>query len=82
MRGSRPFDELRVFIFGDDAYLRLREPLPEQRDAFRLASTGVGFNLKMYSYINGNFTWADPIFDGPATRRWKSRYLFRVWTSF
>ncbi len=82
IRGSRPFDDLRVFIFGDDAYLRLREPLPEQRDAFRLASTGVGFNLKMYSYFNGNFTWADPIFDGPATRRWKSRYLFRVWTSF
>ena len=78
----RPVDEWRFFIFGDDAYLRLRDPLPEQRDAFRLASFGAGFNLRLYSYFNANFTWADPIFDGPATKRRSSRYLFRVWTSF
>jgi hemolysin activation/secretion protein len=78
----RPVDEWRFFIFGDDAYLRLRDPLPEQRDAFRLASYGAGFNLKVYSYFNANFTWADPIFNATATHRRASRYLFRVWTSF
>ena len=78
----RPFDEWRFFIFGDDAYLRLRAPLPEQRDAFRLASYGAGFNLKMFSYLNADFTWADPIFNGNATHRGSSRYLFRFWISF
>ncbi|MDA4541284.1 hypothetical protein NY997_09540, partial [Escherichia coli] len=34
--------DLRLYSFADAAYLRLRQPLPEQRDKYNLASVGLG----------------------------------------
>ena len=48
--GRVNFVQLRAFF--DAAYLRLRAPLPATRDAFELASTGIGVSLRAKPGIN------------------------------
>lgn len=79
---SKPFDELRGFAFFDGAKLLLRSPQIDQRRSFAVASFGAGFNFNMFTYLYGALDWADPFYNGPATRAWSSRVLFRVWTTF
>jgi hemolysin activation/secretion protein len=74
----RPFDEWRFFAFADYGYARINQPLPEQTQAFQIASFGGGLNVRVYSFLTGNLTWADPIYKGPVTPRWGHRLLFRV----
>ena len=81
-RGRPLFDDLRLFAFVDGGRVDLRSPLPLEKAQYSLASVGAGLNLKMFTYLNGTLDWADPIYDGPATKGWSSRVLFRVWSSF
>ncbi len=77
-----PLEQLQLFAFVDGARLALHDPLPGQLSRFSLASLGAGANLKLYSYLNANLVWADPMIAASATHAWDSRVLFRLWTSF
>jgi len=77
-----PLQEFQLFAFVDGGKADSHEPAAGVHADYRLASAGGGFNLKLYSYLNGSVLWADPFFDGAVTREWRSRVLFRVWTSF
>ena len=52
------------------------------RTAAVLRSWGAGINLFPGRWINGLLTWADPLADGPNTRRGQSRILFVVRSTF
>jgi hemolysin activation/secretion protein len=76
------FDEVRFFSFVDGARLKLRQPQVDQTPEFDLLSAGIGLNLKLLSSIEGVFNWAEPFYDGPRTRKYHSRLLFKVAGSF
>jgi hemolysin activation/secretion protein len=77
-----PFDDLRLFSFVDGGRVNLRNPLPDQKADYSLASFGGGVSMRLWTYLNGTLDWADPVYAGPATRKWSSRLLFRVWSNF
>ena len=71
-----------VFVFYDAGQANLVDPLPNEPSSTSLRSTGVGFNLLPSYWINGSLTWADPLRDGPYSRRGSSRVLFVVRGNF
>jgi hemolysin activation/secretion protein len=75
-------DELRIYGFVDGARLRLRQPLPDQNEAYSLGSAGLGLDLKLWKLFNGALVWANALRDGPTTEAGHSRWLFRVWADF
>jgi hemolysin activation/secretion protein len=71
-----------IFVFYDVARADLIDPLPGEPGSTVLRSWGAGLNLLPGSWINGVLTWADPLLNGPNTRRGESRILFVVRGSF
>lgn len=78
----RLFRDFRLFGFVDGAQLRVNQPLPGTQNRYALWSAGVGGNFLLFGFLNGAIDWADPFLDGPATRAWSGRVLFRAWASF
>jgi hemolysin activation/secretion protein len=74
--------DFRLFGFVDGAQLRVNQPLPGTQNRYALWSAGAGANFLLFGFLNGAVDWADPFLNGPATRAWSSRVLFRVWASF
>lgn len=75
-------DQLQVFVFFDDALLKLRRATPGTPVTSALLSTGAGVNFKLLSTVSGSVDWALPLDDGPFTQNGASRVLFRVQGSF
>jgi hypothetical protein len=71
-----------VFLFFDEGRADVLSPLPSEPVSTVLRSTGAGLHLLPGKPINGVFTWADPLRDGPNTRHGDSRFLFVVRGSF
>jgi hemolysin activation/secretion protein len=71
-----------VFVFYDAGRANIIDPLANEPASTVLRSWGAGFNLFPSYWLNGALTWADPLRDGPITRRGSSRILFLVRGSF
>lgn len=51
---------LRFLVFGDLAYLWVKDALPDQPQRFSLASTGARFNIELWRKLNGTLFWSYP----------------------
>ena len=71
-----------LFLFYDEGYGRLFDPLPGAAGALTLRSWGVGVHLLPGKSVTGSLTWADPLASGPNTKRGDSRLLFDVSGAF
>lgn len=78
--GTLPLGD--IFLFFDAGRADILNPLPSEPGSTVLRSTGAGLHLLPGKPINGVFTWADPLRDGPNTRHGDSRFLFLVRGSF
>ena len=67
-----------LFVFYDAALAEVIDPLPDETALRHIRSWGAGIHLLPGKAITGSLTWADPLLDGPATRRGESRILFIV----
>ena len=47
------WNEVRVFAFLDAGFATIRDPLPEQRSHFELASWGVGAEVRLLNFVSG-----------------------------
>ncbi|MDA7414999.1 ShlB/FhaC/HecB family hemolysin secretion/activation protein [Xenophilus arseniciresistens] len=75
-------DNWRAHVFFDAGWLRLRSPLPEQEDRFRLASVGVGTSLRVGQHVNARLEYGYPLRHGPRTERHDPRLTFSVNVTF
>ena len=72
----------RAYAYLDAAWLRLRDPLPEQEDEFSLGSVGLGTSFRLTERVNFRFDYGYPLLDGPTTTEGAHRLHFSVGTSF
>lgn len=79
---GRFVDELRVFVFADGGYVRVRDPLSEQIDSFTLVSIGAGARFQMLRYLRGEVAYGYPLRDGTATDEGDGTVLFSVKAEF
>ncbi len=75
-------DQLQVFVFFDDALLKLRRATPGTPVTSALLSSGAGVNFRLLSSLSGSVDWAIALDGGPSTQNGDSRVLFRVQGSF
>ena len=54
-------EDWRVYSFVDAARLGLRDPLPEQKARFSLASFGIGTSFRLATHVYGRFDAAYPL---------------------
>src|SRR5450830_689791 len=72
----------RVYTFFDAAHLRLRDPLPEQVDAYNLASVGFGSSFLVSQIISGRFDFGYPLKKGPRTATHTPRLNFSLTATY
>jgi hemolysin activation/secretion protein len=70
------------FIFYDAGRASIVDPLAGEPALTELSSWGIGLHLLPGYWINGSFTWADPLRSTPYTRRGDSRILFLLRGTF
>ena len=70
------------FLFFDAGRASIIDPLVNEPALTVLRSWGAGLNLLPSYWITGSLVWADPLRDGPYTRRGGSRVLFVVRGAF
>jgi hemolysin activation/secretion protein len=70
------------FVFFDYGRADFVDPLPGEPSTTELRSWGTGVHVLPGQSINGLLTWANPLVDGPDTRRGEWRVLFVVRSSF
>jgi hemolysin activation/secretion protein len=73
---------VEAFVYYDLGVDDVIDPLSNEPGRTRLRSVGAGLNLWPGRPLSGAFTWADPLTDGPRTRRGSSRLLFDLRASF
>jgi hemolysin activation/secretion protein len=71
-------DELRGFVFGDAGAASIHNPLPEQRQYYGLASTGLGVRVRVFEHLQADLVGAHVLVAGPDTHDGATRLLFRV----
>lgn len=81
-RSRGPMADTYVVGFIDAASLRIQDPLPGQRDRFRLAGAGIGLRMKSASGFGLAIDAARALKDGPTTRDGASRFHFRLTYDF
>ena len=74
--------DVRLYGFADAAYLRLRQPLPEQTDKYNLASAGLGAQMRLGDHLQLRLDYAWPFSDGPVTSKDDPRLHFNISTSY
>tara|TARA_R110001606_G_scaffold81584_1_gene187539 strand:+ start:310 stop:2082 length:1773 start_codon:yes stop_codon:yes gene_type:complete len=79
---GNPWTLLRLHVFGEGAQLYLRDALPDQDDAFDLASVGVGGRAAIGDWLNGGIDLGYPLIDGPNTEKYDPRVHFSISASF
>jgi len=75
-------DDLRCFMFFDQAVLKVRQALPEQTSSFQLAGYGGGAMFKLYRHFDGSLTLGVPLIGQGATKVHEPLFTFRVWGDF
>jgi hemolysin activation/secretion protein len=71
-----------AFVFYDSGHSHVIDALPGEPVALTLHSWGAGLNLLPGKMVTGSLTWADPLVNGPNTRRGDSKLLFIVRGAF
>lgn len=79
---GKTVDEWRFYVFGEGGVLMIYDPLPEQKNVFSLASTGVGTRFKLAKHYNGSLDLGIPLLPGTQTQRYSPLLTFRVWADF
>lgn len=74
--------EWRFYAFAEGAHLSLHDPLPEQEDAYSLASIGLGTRASLSKWLSGSLDWGYPLKDGPNTQKYDPRLHFSVQATF
>ncbi|UZR28839.1 ShlB/FhaC/HecB family hemolysin secretion/activation protein [Methylococcus mesophilus] len=69
---------LRFLVFGDLAYLWVKDALPDQPQHFSLASTGAGFNIELWRKLNGTLFWSYPFTRTESVAVGETRVDFRI----
>lgn len=77
-----PLYQWRFHAFYDVGRLYLNEPLPEQRDLFRLSSVGIGTRFDLKTKVEGSIELAWPLEDQGTTRAGDAFLLFQVEAGF
>jgi hemolysin activation/secretion protein len=77
-----PENEWRIYAFWDGARLSLLDPLPEQKDTFKLMSVGIGTHVKLKNHLNGSLDAGWPLVDQPNAKAGDVLLSFRVWADF
>jgi len=77
-----PWTLMRGHVFAEGAHLRLQNPLPEQADAFDLASVGAGLRAEIGAWLSGRLDVGYPLTDGENTEKQDPRVHFSVTGSF
>lgn len=72
----------RFYGFADAGRLGIRDPLPEQRSRYSLASVGLGTSFRLFSHVSGRLDFSYPLTDGPRTERHQPRVNFNVTASY
>ena len=75
-------DDWRFYAFIEGGVLTIYDPLPEQKDFFSLASTGVGTRFKLAQHYNGSLDLGVPLLPGTQSQRYSPLLTFRVWADF
>ncbi len=77
-----PDNEWRFYAFWDGARVSLMDPLPEQKDAFKLMSVGIGTHVKLKNHLNGSLDAGWPLVDQPNAKAGDVLLSFRLWADF
>jgi hemolysin activation/secretion protein len=75
---SQTFDEVRGFVFTDAGSASIHDALPEQRQYYGMASTGLGVRVRVLDHMAADLVGAHVLMPGPDTRDGTTRLLFRV----
>jgi hemolysin activation/secretion protein len=75
-RVSEALDDLRAVAFVEGAYLRVRDPLPQQTASFHLLSAGVGLRLRAWRTLVVSLDYGYPFRDAPFTQSGDARLQF------
>jgi len=75
-------DDWRVFLFSDNGYATILDPLPDQQSTFSLASVGAGTRIELFNHLNGSLDVAVPLLTSVNTKAGQVRVEFRVWVQF
>ncbi|MDF3833587.1 ShlB/FhaC/HecB family hemolysin secretion/activation protein [Cupriavidus basilensis] len=79
---SAVVENWRAYLFADGGQVRLRDPLPEQKSQFSLASVGLGTTFRLGQKITGRLDLGYPLKAGPRTGRGDPRVNFSVTASY
>jgi hemolysin activation/secretion protein len=74
--------ELRAIAFVDAAYLRIRQPLPEQARDEELLGAGLGLRLSAWNAVLATLDWAYPFNDLAPVAKGDDRWHFSLRWSF
>ncbi|MES2569794.1 MAG: ShlB/FhaC/HecB family hemolysin secretion/activation protein, partial [Verrucomicrobiota bacterium] len=80
--GEKVVNEWRFYVFGEAGLLELRDPLPEQKSHFRLASVGVGTRVQLFEHFNGSLDAGLPLIGQAHTGAHDLLLTFRLWADF
>ncbi|QHI97404.1 BamA/TamA family outer membrane protein [Xylophilus rhododendri] len=72
----------RVYTFLDAAHLRLKEPLPQQKDRFSFGSVGLGTSFRLGEQLLGRVDLGYPLKDGARTERHDTRLSFSLTATY
>lgn len=70
--------DARLYAFLDGGYAAIHDPLPDQEDAFDLASLGVGLRMTALETLALELGWGYPLLDGARTESGDDRLMFSV----
>lgn len=70
--------DLQFLVFADGAYLRVKDPLPDQQSRFTLAGVGAGLRLVALKNLKSELDWARALKDGAVIRAGDDRLHFRL----
>jgi len=70
--------EWRLFVFADGGWLKLHEPLPEQKDHYDFLSYGVGSRLRLFDHFDGSVTASLPQLKQGQTKAQDWRITFKA----
>jgi hemolysin activation/secretion protein len=79
---AEPAHEWRVYAFLEGGRLTINDPLPEQQEAYKLASYGVGSFMRLFGHLNGSIDASIPLEPVGETLADDLFVSFRVWAEF
>ncbi len=77
-----PKNEWRIYAFVDGGRLTILDPLPDQQEAYKLASYGAGSVLRLFGHLNGSIDLSLPLYNVGTTLADDLFVSFRVWAEF